>query len=252
MILFFIEKVFPNDSLPQVYSDDALRVPIPQNLSSVFGSVRKEFAIFFHKIREVINTSPPPLEELKRFLKHGYPRLKSQVIHSNSIDDILDLVNDHCTLINIGCLESIVESFKIEKAETHIKSYKDAIQSFCKKTKASLCLGESLKVTTTPPLLQCETIMFVLNWDPRDCTLEDIEEIVSESLGRNVEIRYIQRGRSIVVTCFFPRGLLNPLIATAHEALELLKKKGLIKLIIGQCTIYNKCKRDEVTQEVFV
>ena len=213
----------------------------------MFGSVRKEFAKFFQKIREEIKSSPPPLEELKQFLKDGYPHFKSQVTHSNSIDDILDLVNDRCTLINISCLEGIVESFKIEKAETHIKSYKDAIQSFCKKTKASLCCGESLKVTTTPSLLRCETIMLILNWDPRDCTLEDIEEIVSESFGRNVEIRYIQRGRSIVVTCFFPLDLLGLLITTAHEALELLKKKGLIKLIISQCTIYNKYKRDEVT-----
>ena len=244
-----IEKLFPNDSLSAVYSDDVLRevVPIPQNFSSVFGSVRKEFAIFFHNIQEVINVSPPPLEELKRFLKHGYPHLKSQVTHSNSIDDILDLVNNHCTLINISCYDGIVKRFDIKEAETHIRSYKDAIQSFCKETKASLCLGESLKVTTTPSLLRCETIVFVLNWDPMDCTLKDIEEIVSESLSKHVEIRYIQRGRSIVVTCFFPLDLLGPLITTAHEGLELLKKKGLIKLIIAHYIIYDKYKRDEVT-----
>ena len=230
-----------------MYSDNVLReVPIPQNLSTVFGSVRKEFAIFFCNVREVINASPPPLEELKRFLKHGYPHLKSQVAHSNSIDDILDLVNDHCTLINISCLESIVESFKIKEAETHIQSYKDAIHSFCKETKASLCLGESFKVTTTPSLLQCETIVFVLNWDPVDCTLKDIEEIISESLGKHVEIRYIQSGRSIVITCYFPLDLLGPLITNAHESLELLKQKGLIKLIIGHYIIYDNYKRDEV------
>ena len=85
-----------------------------------------------------------------------------------------------------------MESFKIEEAETHIQSYKDAIQSFCKETKASLCLGESFKVTTTPSLLLCETIVFVLNWDPVDCTVKDIEEIISKLAGRNVEICYIQ------------------------------------------------------------
>ena len=247
--MFFIEEIFPNDSLLEEYSDDVLRevVPIPQNLISVFGSVRKEFAIFFQNIREVINASPPPLKELKRFLKDSYPHLKSQVTHSNSIDDILDVVNDHCTLINISCLEGIMKRFNIKEAETHIQSYKDAIQSFCKETKASLCLGESLKVTTTPSLLRCERIVFVLNWDPVDCSLKDIEEIISESLSKHVEIRYIQRGRSIVVTCFFPLDLLGPLITTAHEGLELLKKKGLIKLIIGHYIIYDKYKRDEVT-----
>ena len=252
--MFFIEKLFCNNSLPHVYSDDVLRevVPIPQNLSSVFGSVRKEFAITFSKIQEVINASPPPLEELKRFLKYGYPHLKSQVGLCNSIDDILDLVNDHCTLMNISCHEGIVKRFNIKEAETHIQSYKDAIHLFCKETKASLCVGESFKVTTTPSLLRCETVVFVLNWDPVDCTLKDIEEIISESLSKHVEIRYIQRGRSIVITCYFPLDLLGPLIAKANEALELLKQKGLIKLIIGHYIIYDKWKRDEVTQESFI
>ena len=92
----------------------------------------------------MINASPPPLEELKRFLKYGYPHFKSQVAHSNSIDDILDLVNDHCTLINISCLEGIVESFKIEETETHIKSYKDAI--FIRLVKKQKLLFVSVKV----------------------------------------------------------------------------------------------------------
>ena len=214
----------------------------------MFGSIRREFAKFFHNIQEVINASPPLLEELKQFLKHCYPHLKSQVAHSTSIDDVLDLVNDHCTLMNISCLESIVKRFNIKEAETHIQSYKDAIHSFCKETKASLCLGESFKVTTTPSLLRCETIVFVLNWNPVGCTLDDIEEIISQSLGRSVEIRYIQRGRSIVITCFFPLDLLGLLVAKAHEVLELLKKKGLIKLIIGHYIIYDKYKRDEVIQ----
>ena len=247
--MVFIEEKFPYYSLLEVYSNNVLReVPIPQNLSSVFGSARKEFAKFFRNIQEVINASPPPLEELKQFLKRGYRHLKSQVVHCNTIDDILDLVNDHCTLINISCLEGIVKRFNIKEAETHIQSYKDAIQSFCKETKASLCLGESFKVTTTPSLLRCETIVFVLNWDPVDCTLKDIEEIISQSLGRSVEVRHTQRGRSIVITCYFPLDLLGPLIAKANEVLELLKKKGLIKLIIGHYIIYDNYKRDEVIQ----
>ena len=64
---------------------------------------------------------------------------------SNSIDDILDLINDHCTLINISCLEGIVESFKIKEAESHTQSYKDAIQSFVKKQKLLFVLEKVSK-----------------------------------------------------------------------------------------------------------
>ena len=71
--------------------------------------MRKEYAIAFSNIREAISTNLPPLDKLKQFLKDGYSYLKSQIAHSASIDDVLDVKNDHCTLINISCLEGIVK-----------------------------------------------------------------------------------------------------------------------------------------------
>ena len=56
--------------------------------------------------------------------------------------------------------------------------------------KAALCLDESFKITSTPSLHKCETIVFMLNWDPKDCTLKDIEDILSISLEINVEIPF--------------------------------------------------------------
>ena len=215
-------------------------------MNSQFGTIRKEFAIAFDNIREAINNSPPPLDRLKRFLKDGYFHLKPRIALSTSIDDVLDVVNDDCTLINICCLESVVKRFDIKEAMVHIKSYKDVVQSFCKEMKAYLCLGESFKVTKIPSLLRCETAIFVLDWDPKGCTLEDIKDLLAESVEGNVEIRDIREGKSIVVTCFFPLSLTTLLIAKAQETLESMKKKGLIQLTIGCCTIYDKHQRDEV------
>ena len=217
-------------------------------MSPIFGAIKSEFAIAFSNIREAINTTPPPLDKLKQFLKDGYSHFKSQIAHSASIDDVLDIVNDHCTVINISCLEGIVKRFKIKEAEKHIQAYKDVVQSFCQKTKASLCLDESFKVTNTTSLLKCETVIFVLNWDPKDCTLKDIEDIISISLEINVEIRYIQRGNSIIVTCFCPLSLTTLLIARAQETLEMMKEKGLLRLTVGHCTIYDH-RRDKVRDE---
>ena len=232
--------------------DDAVKevaIPIPQKFKSVLAEMRKEYAIAFSNIREAINKTPPPLDKLKQFLKDGYSYLKSSISHSASIDDVLDVVNDHCTLINISCLEGIVTRFKIKEAEIHIQTYKDVVQSFCKETKASLCLNETFKVTNTPSHLQCETAVFVLNWDPKDCTIEDIEDILSESVEGNVQISVIREGKSIIVTCFFPFNLTTLLIARAQETLESVKRRGLIQLIIGHCTIYDKHQSDKVRDE---
>ena len=110
-------------------------------------------------------------------------------------------------------------------------TYKDIVLSFCEKMKASLCLEKRFKITSTPSPLKCETIVFILNWDPKDCTLKDIEDILSISLEKNVDIPYIQRGNSIIVICYFPLSLTSLLIARAQETLEMMKEKGLLQLM---------------------
>ena len=215
-------------------------------MRSVFGAIKRDFAIAFKKIRDAINTNPPPLNKLKLFLQDGYPHLQPQLTHSDSIDHVLNVVRNQCTLIDITCLESIVQGFDIKEAEIHVQEYKDKVQSFCKETKAYLCLGESFKETKTPSFLQCETMIVVLDWNPMNVTLEEIKDLLSESFDRNVEIRCLAEDESITVTCFFPLNLTSVLIAKAQESFEALRKKGLIKLVVGYCTIYDKHRRDEV------
>ena len=243
-------RIWENYLLLLITDNVSKKVPIPQKCGSIFGSMKSEYAIMFSCVREAITKNSPPLDKLKEYLKDGYSHLKSQIAHSNSIDDVLDVVNNQCTLINISCLEGIVKRFNIKEAEIHIQTYKDAIQSFCKETKASLCLDKSFKVTNTSFHLQCETAIFVLNWDPKDCTLQDIEAILSESVEGNVQICVIREGQSIIVTCFFPLNLTALLITSAQETLESVKRRGLIQLTIGHCTIYDY-RRDKVRNEQY-
>ena len=185
------------------------------------------------------------MDALKCFFADSYPHLKSETAHSKSIDDVLDVVRDHCTLININCLEGVVKRFNIEQAEELIKTYKTFIQSFCK-NKIAFFLEETFKERKSCSLLKCETAVFVLDWDPTNYTLQDIRDIIAESVEDNIQIRVIREGKSIIVTCFFPLSLTSSIIARAQETLESVKKKGLIQLTIGYYTIYDKYQRDKV------
>ena len=141
-----------------------------------------------------------------------------------------------------------MERFDIKEAQTHIQTYKDVVQSFCKETKACLCLNETFNENKSHSLLKCETADFVLDWDPTNYTLQDIRDIIAESVEENVQIRVIREGKSIIVTCFFPLSLTMSIIARALETLEELKKKGLLQLTFGYCTIYDH-RRDKVRDE---
>ena len=228
------------------------RIPyIPQSMSPRFGEIRAEFAIVLSNICKAIKTSDPPIQvdALRQFLQDGYPYLKHQLDHTTSIDNILDLIKEKSTLIDLSFLEVIAKRFDVKEATQQIQAYLCFLAERCKST--SDFLDQNLKVTRLPHLLQCETATFFMNWEPQTCTLTDIENILSNSLGKNVQVRQITTRNSITITCYFPLHLTPFLIAKAQETLEVVKKSGLTTLIIGHCVIFDKHKIDQVRTVLF-
>ena len=222
-------------------------------MSSQFTSIRTKFGSTFNIIRRIIKTNPPPLEDMKEFLEDCDSSLKPSLAHCENISDILNIVREKCTLIDINYLEAVVTTFNIEGAKTHIESYKTTIDQFCQSVSVRLCLEETFPVTATPSSLKHETAIFVLNWDPDDCLLNDITNLLSavfERLDKWVTVKVIKEGNSIIITCYFPLNLLGPLIAKAQKTIPSIKKKGLITLTIGHCIIWDIHKRDEVRDNI--
>ena len=224
-------------------------VLVPSYMEPTFKWIRKEFAKAVLDISSLIAKSVPPIKEVKRLL-HRFPELKLELSNVDNIDDILEVVCDKCTLIDINYLETIVEYFKIEKAKSHIKAYQEIVETFSKQVSVELCLGESFQVSKVPSPLKCETAKFILDWDPTDdYVLKDIKDILAVSfkrLAKRVKIVVIKEGNSITVVCTFPLSLLGPLIAIAQETIELVRKRGLIRLSIGPCVIWDINSRDQV------
>lgn len=224
-------------------------------MSPTFHLIRVKFGIAFNKIRSAIKESPLTPDDLKSFLNDCYSDLTPQLTHSssNTIDGILDVVKDKCTLIDICILEAIAERFDISKAESYIQAYNNEIDKFCQTVTTRLCLNESFEISKSSPL-KCETATFVLEWDPDENTLADIKNLLSVAFGklnRHVKIIVLKEGHSIILTCTFPYNLLSPLIAKAQATLELVKKRGLICLSIGICVIYDN-HRDEVRDKYII
>ena len=215
-----------------------------------FHTMRLKFGTTFNKIRNAIKQASVTVDDLSGFLRDCYPDLTHLLEGSanNSIDDVLDIVKGKCTLIDVCVLEAIADRFNVIEAETYIRDYKDAIDEFCHTVTIRLCLDECLEVSKSSPL-KCETAKFVLEWDPDQTSLADIKNLLSvafERLKKRVKVIIVNEGNSITVTCSFPYSLLGPLIAKAQETLEFVKRKGLIRLSISYCVIYDKDKRDKV------
>ena len=92
----------------------------------------------------------------------------------------MELVEDKCTIINVCCLEAIVDHYNIAEAKQHITEFKEAVNTFCKEVKLSVCCKESFKRISSSHHLICETVEFVLEWDICICKLEESDDEQSE------------------------------------------------------------------------
>ena len=214
--------------------------------------MRVAFGKLIHTVAPLIEAGIPSLKELKTYLRRCFRELKPQLSIAESFDDVMELVEDKCTIINVCCLEAIVDEYNITEAKQYITEFKKAVNTFCEEVKLSVCCKESFKRILSSHPLTCETIEFVLEWKTDEYTLSDIKHLMSkafEDSANTIQVRLINEGNSIIVTCYAPHHMMDILLVTAKENLGLLKEMGLSKLTIGYHTIYDKHQRDKVRDE---
>ena len=205
-----------------------------------FDQMRVTFGNLIHTVAPLIEAGIPSLEELKTYLRRCFRELRPQLSVAKSFDDIMDLVQDTCTIINICCLEAIIDQYNITEAKHHIEKFKTEVDAFCEKVKLSICYNQNLKIASSCHLIY-ETIEFVLEWEADNYTLNGIRGLLAKAFGnmaKSVQVRAIKEGNSIIVTCYAPHNILDSLTTVAKKNLDVLKAIGLTKLTISYQTIF--------------
>ena len=215
--------------------------------------MRVTFGNLFDDIAPLIEAGIPSLDKLKRYIRRCFQELEPQLSIAKSFDDVIDIVQDSCTIINICCLEAIINRYKITEAQKVITEFKKQVDDFCENVKADICLDQNFK-TASSSHLTCESIEFVVEWKTNECTLRHIKGLLSkafEDMAKSVQVRAVNEGNSIIIICYAPLRLMDFLLMVAKSNLDLLKEMGVIKLTIGYHIIFDKCKKNEVRIELF-
>ena len=215
--------------------------------------MRVTFGNLFDDVAPLIEASIPSLDKLKRYIRRCFQELAPQLSMAKSFDDVIDIVQDSCTIINICSLEAIVNRYKIIEAQKLITEFKKQVDDFCENVKADICLKQNFK-TASSSHLTCESIEFVVEWKTNECTLRHIKGLLSkafEDMAKSVQVRAVNEGNSFIIICYAPLRLMNFLLMVAESNLDLLKEIGVIKLTISYHIIFDKCKRNEVRIKLF-
>ena len=215
----------------------AVKIILPLKLSPEFTGMCNKFADLIDDVAKAMHDTS--CDELKRYVRR-HSHLRPKLAQCQDTDDIIELIGDQCSLINIALLEGIVVRFKVEEAKTAIKRYKDEIEKFYQEGRPLRQFLNSELALSSP--LQCETATITVNKAVDDYELKDINILMTfafEALAPNVKVVVIREGNSFTITCSFPLAISESLITAALENIEALIERGVQRLTIGYCTVYD-------------
>ena len=211
--------------------------------------MRAIYGKFQLKITQLVTSTinEEELEELKEFVDSCYPELSPKLTTATSVKSVMNIIKTICNVINIAPVEDVVSCHSIKKAEPIITNYNETVNEFCRNLKIEFLLEKKL---STSDFLICETIEFVLDWDPAHHLLKDIRRLIEKAfkgMSRRIIVRSMHKGNSIIIVCGAPTHLMSALQLEANNNLIVLQEEfSLIRLTIGHYTVYDKRINDKV------
>ena len=205
--------------------------------------MRMYFSTLINTVARLIEDKVPSLEDLKTYLQKHFDALRLQLKYAESLKQFVFLVKYKDTIIDIDCIQAIVDHLDIEEVKDHIAGYKITMEEFCEETTLDICCNESFNIASSS-LLKCETIEFVLEWEANKHSLRDVRVLLQKSfqdMGKNVQVRCIKVDHNfVIVTCSASRNIMDILQMEARNNLDLLRKTGLIELKISYHSIWSR------------
>ena len=212
-----------------------------------FDRMSNLLGTLIHNIVPLIEAAIPSVDDLKNFVRRCRYHLENQLDKAETFDAVIRVIEKECSIVNVSVLEAIVNNYSIKDAGDMILAYQTHLDEFCENKLTMFCNRQLKRLSSS--LLTCETIKFVLKWNPSEHSLTSIRALLWKTFKDNqVEVVAIKEGNSIIVTCYAPHYLMESLLVTARDNVDMLKEMGLISLTIGYYTVYDEHAIDEVSE----
>ena len=158
--------------------------------------------------------------------------MKPQLAHAETVDDVLILVIEKCSLINVSCLESVIDHYDINPAKNELTHYMTAVDEICEATTISQCVNESFRQSSSQ-LLSCDTVQFVLK---TDCSLSELKSLKKSLFGEfadRVLIHSIVEYRTVI--CYAPQHIRDCL----HNEIDKSMREEIQMICISNIVLWN-------------
>ena len=194
------------------------------------------FAKSVSSIVPLITNKVSSLNELKLFLERAYVEMKPQLAHAETVDDVLILVIEKCSLINMSCLEAVINHCDIKPAKEELSHYMKRVDEFCEATTISQCVSETFRLSSSL-LLSCDTVHFV----PKcidSCSLSEPRQLKNDLFGQIAErvlIHSIEYRKFATVICYAPQHIRDCL----HNEIDKSMREEIQMMCISNIVLWN-------------
>ena len=165
----------------------------------------------------------------------------SALYHADDHSELFGTMNLHWNYQNYQLLDHLIREFNLEAVKGEMKTYKEDLQQFRKKTPLKL-FCESQKKKHVKPTPDFHEVVAKFDW-PDDVTLEVVEKFRQEyadhySLYKCAMILAVMLPGSFIITWYIPGSIVEKL--KVKVPVSILEKYAVTKLeIAGEC-VYPK------------
>ena len=217
-----------------------------------FDTIQVKFINLVLQVSKILKKSHVSLKKLKTLLT-SIPILKSPLKGADTIDKVMQVVQQHSSFINCSYLEAITDRFSVPAARKEIDAYYNFVEEFCHHTLTQHSYVTSFFAKQSTHLISSENITLKLEWNPDEKTLIDIQGLLRKtfhSLASHIHIVVIGGG-SVTVICYAPQYLMGALAKLAKESRKTLVENRVTYLSVGYAVLLDGSAQAEVNGIVF-
>ena len=188
------------------------------------------------RVADALTSLPPDdVDEHKLFLESHLSALYQAPDHS----ELFGTMNFHWNYLNYQLLDHLIREFNLEGVKGEMKTYKEDLQRFRKKTPLKLfCQSQKKKRIKPPP--DFHEVVAEFDW-PDDVTLEVVEEF-RQGYADHYSLRecammlaMVRPDCSFVITWFIPSSIVEKLKVKVPTSI--LKNYSVTKLEIAEVCV---------------
>ena len=226
---------------PQTQEQEIVRVKLGKSTVRKFARLESKFASLVCNVKTTTEKKGVLPGELHSFLEVRLDQ-KLELFPSTSISDLFESITPYYCFLNTTLLENIINEFLGEPLQQQLDEYEGLLEDFTSSTKISLLKEINLTQHKEMPL-----VVIKLAGRCLDVTIKRFQELVKHIFGEesnalsNIQVKH----GCICITWNIRESVVPSLTALAKEKITFMKHVGILRLTVGEVTIFEQPSTEE-------